>query len=79
MYDSDNLGQGHMDIISHYSSAESEEEFLDCCWLANENDAYLAILLQSGDIELLSISYSAIISNITLPESIKISSKLWLL
>lgn len=63
-----------MDIISHYSSAESEVEFVDCCWLANENDGYLAILLKSGDIELLSLSYSAIISNINLPKSIKISS-----
>lgn len=75
MYDSDNLGQGHMDIISHYSFSESGTEFLDCCWLVNENDGYLAILLKSGDIELLSLSYSAIISNISLPKSIKISSK----
>lgn len=63
-----------MDIISHYSIEESEEKFVDCCWLANENDGYLAILLESGDIELLSLSYSAVISHINLPISIKISS-----
>lgn len=63
-----------MDIISHYSIEESEEKFVDCCWLANENDGYLAILLESGDIELMSLSYSAVISNINLPSSIKISS-----
>lgn len=68
------MSQGHVDLISHYSSTESGCEFLDCCWLANANDGYLAILLKSGDIELLSLSYSAIISNINLPESVKISS-----
>lgn len=64
-----------MDIISHYSIEKSEEKFVDCCWLANVNDGYLAVLLESGDIELLSLSYSAVISNINLPSSIKISSK----
>ena len=63
-----------MDVISHYE-ARGSDNFVDCCWLANESDGYLAILLASGDIELLSLSYSAIISIINLPESIKISSK----
>lgn len=75
MYDTDNLDQGHMDLISHYAASSSEEEFIDCCWLSNENDGYLAILLSNGTIELFSLSYSAIISNITLPASIKIVSK----
>lgn len=65
-----------MDILSHYE-ARGQDNFVDCCWLANESDGYLAILLGNGDIELLSLSYSAIISIINLPESIKISSKLW--
>lgn len=63
-----------MDIISHYA-ARGNDKFVDCCWLANESDGYLAILLESGDIELLSLSYSSIISIINLPGSIKISSK----
>lgn len=75
IYDTDNLGQGHMDLISHYQISEDEGEFVDCCWLCNENDGYLAILLKSGDIELLSLSYSAIISNINLPKSINLISK----
>lgn len=65
-----------MDILSHYE-ARGQDTFVDCCWLANESDGYLAILLGNGDIELLSLSYSAIISIINLPESIKISGKLW--
>ena len=63
-----------MDELSHYE-ARGQDRFVDCCWLANESDGYLAILLESGDIELLSLSYSAIISIINMPESIKISSK----
>lgn len=68
-----------MDLLSHYSIDKSEDEFLDCCWLKSGNeDGYLAILMKSGDIELLSLSYSAIISNINLPKSIKIvSNNLW--
>ena len=68
------MEQGHLDLISHYSATEIQEEFVDCCWLANESDGYLAILLASGNIELLSLSYSSIISCINLPKSIKISS-----
>ena len=48
---------------------------MDCCWLKNESDGYLALLLSSGAIELLSLSYSAIISSITCPASIKLHSK----
>ena len=64
-----------MDLVSHYAAVTDAGEFVDCCWLANESDGYLAILLKSGDIELLSLSYSAVISNISLPGSIRISSK----
>jgi len=64
-----------MDLLSHYHTSSETEEFIDCCWLSNENDGYLAILLNTGSIELFSLSYSAIISSIALPSSMKISSK----
>lgn len=73
IYDTNNLGQGHMDLLSHYE-ARPQDTFVDCCWLVNESDGYLAMLLGGGDIELLSLSYSAVISSINIPESIKISS-----
>lgn len=67
--------QGGMEWMKVFQAILFQCYFIDCCWLKNESDGYLALLLSTGVVELLSLSYSAIISSITCPSSIKLTSK----